>query len=96
MAQSSTVHASGPQTSVDCENGSTPARLTKPGVGFIPATPQKAAGWRIEPAVSLPRAAGTSPAATATPEPLDEPPEKRRASHGFRAGGQGRSKDGPP
>ena len=55
-----------------------------------------AAGPRIEPPVSEPSAAGTSPAATAAPEPLDEPPVKCSRFHGLRAGGQGRSNDGPP
>ncbi len=58
--------------------------------------PHNAAGPRIDPPVSEPRAAGTSPAATAAPEPLDEPPVKWSRFHGLRAGGQGRSKDGPP
>src|SRR5215475_11161468 len=58
--------------------------------------PHSAAGPRIEPPVSEPSAAGTNPAATAAPEPLDEPPVKCSRFHGLRAGGQGRSKDGPP
>src|SRR5262249_8935209 len=37
-----------------------------------------------------------TPAATAAPVPLDEPPGMRLVSHGLRAGGQGRSNDGPP
>ena len=36
--------------------------------------PTKAAGWRIEPPVSVPVAPRTSPAATAAAEPPDEPP----------------------
>src|SRR5205085_8404776 len=63
---------------------------------FSPTMPHRAAGPRIEPPVSEPSAAGTSPAATAAPEPLDEPPVKCSRFHGLRAGGQGRSKDGPP
>ena len=35
--------------------------------------PQNAAGWRIDPPVSVPVAAGTRPAATAAAEPPDEP-----------------------
>ena len=38
----------------------------------------------------------TSPAASAAPEPLDEPPVKCARFHGLRAGGHGRSNDGPP
>ena len=45
------------------------------------------AGSRMDPPVSEPRAPGASPAATATPEPDDEPPAMRgsAASHGLRA-----------
>ena len=39
--------------------------------------PQSEAGMRIEPPVSEPSAPGASPAATATPEPDDEPPAMR-------------------
>ena len=48
--------------------------------------PQNAAGWRIEPPVSVPVAAGTSPAATAAAEPPDEPPGTRAASQGLATG----------
>src|SRR5579862_6699851 len=58
--------------------------------------PQSAAGPRIEPPVSEPSAAGTSPAAIAAPDPLDDPPVKCAVFHGLRAGGHGRSKLGPP
>src|SRR5688500_17041907 len=62
----------------------------------MPARPQYAEGPRIEPPVSLPVPPSTSPAATDAPVPLDEPPVKQSVFHGFRAGGQGRSKEGPP
>src|SRR5207249_7998417 len=52
-------------------------------VGLNPVTPQKLAGMRIEPPVSVPSAAGTSRAATAAPEPLLEPPGTRLTAHGF-------------
>src|SRR3984893_6863810 len=55
--------------------------------------PHSEAGPRIEPPVSEPSAAGTNPAAH---EPLDDPPVKCSRFHGLRAGGQGRSNDGPP
>src|SRR5574341_2077736 len=45
--------------------------------------PQQAEGRRMEPPVSLPRAQRQSPAATAAPEPLDEPPETCPARQGF-------------
>ncbi len=58
--------------------------------------PQYAAGPRIEPPVSDPIAMRTSPAATAAPEPDDDPPGMWSRFHGLRAGGNGRSKLGPP
>jgi len=39
--------------------------------------PQSEAGMRIEPPVSEPRDPGARPAATAAPEPEDEPPVMR-------------------
>jgi len=51
-----------------------PARLIRPQVVFNPVTPQKCAGIRIEPPVSEPNAAKVSLAATAEPDPDDEPP----------------------
>src|SRR5919204_3831080 len=44
--------------------------------------PQKLAGWRTEPPVSEPSAAGTTPAATSAAEPPDEPPGTREWSSG--------------
>ena len=35
----------------------------------MPTTPQKLAGWRIDPPVSLPNAPGAMPAATEAAEP---------------------------
>ena len=52
----------------------------------MPVMPVKLAGWRIEPPVSVPVAAGTSRAATAAAEPPEEPPGTRLSSHGFRTG----------
>ena len=40
----------------------------------MPTMPVKAAGWRIEPPVSVPVAARQRRAATAAAEPPDEPP----------------------
>jgi hypothetical protein len=48
--------------------------------------PQRDAGWRIEPPVSVPIAHGASPAATAAALPPDEPPGTRVLSHGFSTG----------
>ncbi len=54
----------------------------------MPVMPEKLAGWRIEPPVSVPVAAGSSRAATAAAEPPDEPPGTRDGSHGLRTGPQ--------
>ncbi len=40
----------------------------------MPVMPVKAAGWRIEPPVSVPVAAGASRAATLAALPPDDPP----------------------
>ena len=48
--------------------------------------PQSEAGWRIEPPVSVPSAAGARPPATAAAEPPEEPPGTRPRSHGFSTG----------
>jgi len=45
--------------------------------------PHKDAGWRIEPPVSVPLAAGASRAATAAAEPPDEPPGTHSLFQGF-------------
>src|SRR6185437_12385518 len=64
-----------------------PTRLTRPKVGFRPTMPQRLAGIRIEPPVSLPVAAMQKPAATAAAEPPEEPPGTRSVFHGLRVGG---------
>src|SRR6266436_1820587 len=48
----------------------------------MPTTPQNDAGWRTEPPVSEPSAAGTAPAATSAAEPPEEPPGTRVLSVG--------------
>src|SRR5262245_40582146 len=52
----------------------------------MPVTPQSDAGWRIEPPVSVPVAAGARRAATAAAEPPELPPGTARSSHGFFTG----------
>ena len=47
---------------------------TSPNVGLWPTIPQNAAGMRMEPPWSPPNEMSTSPAATAAPEPDDDPP----------------------
>ena len=48
-----------------------------------PTTPQKAAGIRTDPPVSLPSPAKPIPVATATPAPLEDPPACLAGSCGF-------------
>ena len=62
----------------------------------MPAMPHSAAGPRIEPPVSEPVPPRIRPAATAAPVPEEEPAVKCSRFQGLRAGGQGRSKEGPP
>ncbi len=57
----------------------------RPRDGMKPNTPQQLAGMRSEPPMSLPCAAGTTPAATAAAAPPDEPPGVSAGSHGLRA-----------
>src|SRR5262249_31608447 len=62
-----------------------PSVLTPP-IGVVsPVRPPQDAGHRTEPPVSVPIAHGAKPAATATPEPLLDPPGVRATagSHGF-------------
>ena len=50
---------------------------------MTPTTPQKEAGWRMLPPVSLPSAAGAIPAATAAAAPPEDPPGTRFNAHGL-------------
>jgi hypothetical protein len=59
--------------------GTTPVVETAPSVGFRPTMLLRPAGTRPEPAVSVPSASGTIPAATATAEPELDPPGTRSA-----------------
>ena len=76
--------AKGPTWSRLEANATRPYRETLPYVGFTPTTPQRAAGCLIDPPVSLPRARGENPAATAAAEPPDEPPALNLRFQGFR------------
>ena len=73
----------GPTGSPAAASGYTPRAGTRPQVVFRPTTPQQAAGIRTEPPVSVPSATSASPTATATADPLEEPPGRRRGSSGF-------------
>ena len=61
--------------------------LTCRYVGFMPATPQKAAGRVIDPPVCVPSAPRHMPQATAAADPLDEPPGVRSRFQGLRVTG---------
>ena len=52
----------------------------------MPVMPHRAAGWRMEPPVSVPVAAAQSRAATAAAEPPEDPPGTRVRSQGFLTG----------
>jgi hypothetical protein len=83
-AQSPTLRASTPMQSSECDSGMVPYRLTRPSVGLMPTTPQAAAGRRTEPPVSEPSAPNARAAATAAPDPDEEPPVMWSGFHGFR------------
>src|SRR3954447_19745588 len=77
MAASSTVLAIGPAWSSEEAKATMPQREQRPEVGLIPTVPVRAAGWRIEPPVSVAVAPRHRSAATAAAEPPDEPPGVR-------------------
>ena len=68
----------------DRQAGTTPRVLSAPRVGLSPTTLLNPAGTRPDPAVSVPRENDTSPAETATAEPLLDPPGISLASKGLR------------
>jgi len=84
-AASRAVRTSGPTLSQEKDSGMTPARETRVCVAFNPVTPQNEAGRRIEPPVSEPSAAAQNRAATAAPEPEEEPPVTWPPCHGLQA-----------
>src|ERR1051326_5821261 len=63
-----------------------PYLLTRPYVGFIPATEQKLAGHRTDPPVSEPSAIAHSRAATLAALPPEDPPGTLPISQGFLVG----------
>ena len=71
---SATLAAMGPMWSRLAPSACAPSRGTASKLGLKPTTPQQAAGMRIEPAVSVPIAMRTMPAATAAADPPLEPP----------------------
>lgn len=83
-ARSAAERAIGPTWSSVQESEVTPVLATRPRVGFSPVVPHQADGMRIDPPVSEPSASGSSRDASAAPDPVDEPPVQRPASHGLR------------
>ena len=74
VQQSSVVSAKIETQSSERQAGTTPAVETRPRLGLSPTMLLSPAGTRPEPAVSVPSASGTRPAATATAEPELDPP----------------------
>ena len=74
MPASMALRAMVPTWSSDAASSAAPWRLTRPHVGFSPVRPFAADGQRIDPPVSEASEPYAMPAATATPEPLDEMP----------------------
>src|SRR5580700_12005197 len=85
-AASVTFCVSGPMRSSDEAKAISPYLDTRPYVGIIAGIPQQAPGCRIDPPVSVPRAATARPAATAAADPPLEPPGTRSSAIGFRTG----------
>mmetsp|Transcript_109004 Transcript_109004/g.243434 ORF Transcript_109004/g.243434 Transcript_109004/m.243434 type:complete len:218 (+) Transcript_109004:595-1248(+) len=63
--------------------GARPWPGTRPYVGLCPQTPQKCAGFRMEPPMSEPSSSAESPAAIAAAEPPELPPGVLDRSHGL-------------
>ena len=82
---SETLRAIGPAVSKVCDKGMIPSVGIWPSVVLRPVIPHQAAGPRTDPPVSVPTAQLTIPEATATADPLEEPPGVRWIwrSHGF-------------
>ena len=74
--------------SVSIVTAASPGRLgsTRPRDGLSPTTPHCEAGMRMDPAMSFACATGTNPAATAAPDPPDDPPGERSRFQGLCVG----------
>src|SRR6266850_3771195 len=82
-ARSSTLRAIGPCTVRLRSILATGVCATRPMLGRIPTTPQKLAGLRSEPPMSVPWASHAVPVASATAAPPEEPAADRDRSHGL-------------
>src|SRR3982751_2580900 len=87
--QSSVVSAKIDTQSSERQAGTTPAVEMSPRLGLRPTMLLNPAGTRPDPAVSVPSASGTSPAATATAEPELDPPGMRSPRNALRGAGWG-------
>src|SRR5215471_14231252 len=81
---SSVVSAMSETQSSVRQAGTTPAVETRPRLGLSPTMLLRPAGTRPEPAVSVPSASGTRPAATATADPELDPPGLSAGLNGLR------------
>src|SRR3982751_4677370 len=83
-ARSSTLRAIGPTTPRLRSLADFGVCATRPMLGRMPTTPQKAAGLRRLPPMSEPCATQAMPVASATAAPPDEPAADLDVSHGLR------------
>src|SRR6516162_7199115 len=83
-ARSSTLRAIGPCTVRLRSILNAGLCATRPMLGRRPTTPQKLAGLRSEPPMSVPWASQAVPTASATAAPPEEPEADRDRSHGLR------------
>src|ERR1700688_3284970 len=83
-ARSSTLRAIGPCTVRLRSILKAGECATRPILGRMPTTPQKLAGFRSEPPMSVPWASHAVPVASATAAPPEEPAAERDRSHGLR------------
>src|SRR3954463_4440298 len=84
VEQSSVVSPKIETQSSERQAGTTPAVEISPRLGLRPTMLLRPAGTRPDPAVSVPSARGTRPAATATADPELDPPGMSRGSNRFR------------
>src|SRR3954466_15665803 len=83
-ARSSTLRAIGPCTPRVRSILATGVWATRPILGRMPTTPQKLAGLRSDPPISVPCASQAIPVASATAAPPEEPAAESEVFHGFR------------
>src|SRR5262249_60558304 len=82
-AGSAMLGAIGPCTPRVRSRGGAGLRAPRPMLGRMPTTPQKLAGLRSDPPVSLPCATQAVPEASAAAAPPDDPAAERARFHGL-------------